>query len=92
LSEQRLLPLRKRTEESQREGVARVEEREFRPIVGPMGLWYFPILNILLRFLERLQELRSSHYARGRMRVTVLEFIRDREGRVIQILGTERDM
>lgn len=92
MSEQRLLPLKKRREETRREVVARAEEREFRPIVGPMGLWHYPILNTILQFLERLRELRTRQYSRSRTRVTILEWVRDEKGRVLQLIGTEKEM
>lgn len=89
MPDQRLLPLKKRGEET--EVVARREEQEFTPIVGPLGLWPFPLLNVFLRFLQRLRELRYREYRRP-SRVTLLEFVRDREGRVIQLISTEKEM
>lgn len=50
---------------------------------GPLGLWPFPLLNVLLAFLSKAKGGSSSRSLR------LIEFVRDGEGRIIQILERE---
>lgn len=81
----KLLPIPIR---GQREEVGRTYYPE--RIQGPIFGWPFPILNAVLQFLTRLRDLREPRMRRSR--VTLVEFVRDREGRVLQIVGTEKDI
>jgi len=74
-----------------RRAVYRKEELE-RPvrqvrgaIVGPLGIWPFPLLTILLALIERLGAGRMGYGGRTRPVMKITQVIRDKEGRLQEI-------
>lgn len=57
-----------------------------RYIIGPLGIWPFPILNTLLLIIERL---RGINYGSKQKKPKIYEFVRDEKGRIIQIIEWE---
>jgi hypothetical protein len=63
------------------------DENLFQPIVGPLGIWPWPILNVLLQLIIRLRAIRETATPIELLPKTVTrrtEYIRDREGRIIE--------
>jgi len=68
----------------------RGEEEEEEIITGPLGIWFFPILNAILRFIKKLRSLRERRPTRTRRRrLAIYELVRDEYGRVAQIIERE---
>lgn len=60
-------------------------------IRGPLGIWPWPILNVLLQLIKALRNIVSSSYIQSpatpkRGGVKVYELVRDEKGRIIEIL------
>jgi hypothetical protein len=71
----RLIPLRTETEEAREEYIR-----------GPLGIWPYPILNVLLQFIRRIREATVAPAKPVRRRRTaVYEIIRDERGRLSSI-------
>lgn len=70
---------------------ARVAERiEGDYIVGPFGIWPFPLLNALLQFVLRLRSTYTT-VSPKRRRLTIYEVVRDERGRIVEIVEHERE-
>lgn len=61
------------------------------PIRGPLGIWFFPLLNLVYLFLLGIFNRLFSQgiEARPRKRTVIYEIVRDKEGRIIEILERE---
>jgi hypothetical protein len=71
----RLIPFRGETEEAREEYIR-----------GPLGIWPYPILNVLLQFIRRIREATVAPSKPVRRRRTVVyEIIRDERGRLSSI-------
>lgn len=65
----------------------RSESVEAPLIVGPLGLWPWPILNVLVRFVYALRRAQTpatptEYFPRTASRR--VEYVRDQEGRIIE--------
>jgi len=70
-----------------RPDIAGAEEPEVPFIRGVLGIWPWPILNVLLQFLYALRAAVSQPYRFGyfpRTATRRTEYIRDKEGRIIE--------
>ena len=65
-----------------------VEREEAHIIRGPLGIWNFPFLNALLQFLYavRVQGPGQPQAYFPRTATRRVEYVRDREGRIIERL------
>jgi len=66
----------------------RGEEEEEEIITGPLGIWFFPILNAILKFIKRLRQIKYAP-TQPKRRLKIYQFIRDEKGRIIEILEHE---
>jgi len=62
------------------------EDEEY--IRGPLGIWFFPILNAILAFIKKLRNIRTRQTG-PRRRLAIYELVRDEYGRIIQIVERE---
>lgn len=60
-------------------------------ISGPLGLWPFPILNSVLRFLYELRRIYYNQVPSRRRRISVYEVVRDEKGRIVEIVEHVRE-
>lgn len=68
------------------DGVGGGERASSHPvIVGPLGLWPFPLLNVLLQVVLILRGAYVSAPLRRRRMVTY-EVVRDERGRIVEIV------
>jgi len=65
-----------------------VESESSDYITGPLGIWPFPLLNVLIQVFERLRQTSVPRPSRRR-RLSVYEFVRDEKGRILQIIERE---
>lgn len=63
-------------------------EEERRYFTGPLGVWPWPIVNLILAFVDLLRSqaeaLRSPAYRLPRTATRRTEYIRDEKGRIIE--------
>jgi len=64
-----------------------VEEDEW--IVGPFGIWPWPLLNVLVQLIKRLRTIGRTTVAKRRKRLAITELVRDEYGRIIQVVERE---
>jgi hypothetical protein len=55
---------------------------------GPLGLWIFPLVNLILAIVESIR-VRTYQVPQPKRRMTVFDITRDREGRIISIIERE---
>jgi len=69
--------------------------REEEIIRGPLGVWPWPILNVILRFIRALRKTQVQPTVPvekpHRKRMTIHEIIRDERGRIIEIVERETE-
>jgi hypothetical protein len=59
-------------------------------IRGPLGIWFFPILNALLRFIRALRRQPTpTVQPERRRRMVIHEIVRDEKGRIVEIVERE---
>ncbi len=68
-----------------------VGETVGKRITGPFGIWPFPVLNVLLQFIQALKAVRETVYPTRRKRLTVYEVVRDEKGRIMEITEHETE-
>jgi len=60
-------------------------ETEQRRFVGPLGIWPWPIVNLLLTIIENMSVRRyTPSYYFPRTATRRIEYIRDSQGRIIE--------
>jgi hypothetical protein len=83
-----LVRKRKRLIQVEQEEKPQLVYAEERAIVGPLGIWPYPIINVLLQIIERLRSLTvrpvQAYLPKTATRRT--EYIRDSQGRIIEKL------
>lgn len=69
--------------------MVKAKEVEVVAVRGPLGLWPFPILNVLVQLILVLRVVYQQPSA-GRAGIRTYQFVRDEKGRIIEIVEVER--
>jgi len=95
LSEQEaitLRPLRQRKRRRILQSATTEAPSDEEYITGPLGIWPWPILNVILRFIHALR--RKTYVTptveKRKRRTVIHEVVRDEKGRIVEIV--EREM
>ena len=56
-------------------------------IRGPLGIWFFPLLNAFLQFIYALRRLNYGPIDGGNKKI--YQLIRDENGRIVEIVEVE---
>ena len=61
-------------------------------IKGPMGIWPYPLLNVILAFIFALTMMRQGQAGasdEGKPRRKIYQLLRDDKGRIVEIVEVE---